>query len=69
MDEISYGEQRILSPKTVEEMLLAIGWKERDPDLVIVLSVEIVADICVRLIRLEDKEGNKGGGESSETEG
>jgi len=61
MDEINFDQDRvrILSPWNVEEMLIAIGEKEKDPNGVeILLSSELVVDLCVRLIRLED-EGKK----------
>ncbi len=50
------GECRVFAPATIEEMLFAVGEKERDVERVeIILSSELVADLCVRLIRLEDE--------------
>jgi hypothetical protein len=56
MKEWSMGECRVFAPATIEEMLFAVGEKERDVERVeIILSSELVADLCVRLIRLEDE--------------
>lgn len=49
----------VARPSTAEEMLLAIGAKEDDPRIEIMLTTELVADLCVRLIRLEDTEGRE----------
>jgi hypothetical protein len=61
MDELRFDghRARILSPSNVEEMLVAIGEKEKDPEFVeILLSSELVVDLCLRLIRLEDEGRN-----------
>lgn len=56
MYEYELHGHRVLAPATVEEMLRAIGERERNHKVEIVLSSELVADLCVRLVRLEDKE-------------
>jgi hypothetical protein len=43
-----------ISPKTIEECLLAFGMKEQDDDVEVIMSVNLMADICTRLIRVED---------------
>jgi hypothetical protein len=45
---------RFISPNTVEECLVAFGLKERNDEIEVVMSVNLMADICTRLIRLED---------------
>lgn len=59
MREYEFGRIRIVSPATVEEMLRAIGAKEDDETIEIMLSTELIADLCVRLVRLEDIEERK----------
>ncbi len=55
MPEFDFGDHRVISPATLEEMLLAIGEKENpEASVTILLSTELVADLCVRLVRLED---------------
>ncbi len=44
----------IYRPKTIEQCLQAFGLKELDPDIDIVLTVELMTDICIRIIRIED---------------
>lgn len=36
--------------------MIAIGKKEQDPDIEIVVSVDLIADICTRIIRLGKEE-------------
>lgn len=56
MNEYEFSGGRVLAPATVEEMLQAIGEKERNWEIEIVLTSELVADLCVRIVRLEYKE-------------
>ncbi len=56
----------IARPRNVEEMLLAIGMKEENERTEIIMTTELVADICVRLVRIEDWRNTNG---QSETEG
>lgn len=48
-------EHFIVNPQTAEEMLLAIGAVEDGEISGIILTSELIADLCVRLVRLEDK--------------
>jgi hypothetical protein len=45
----------VSSPKTLEDVMKAIGKREQDPDYQIVISTELMADIATRIIRLEEK--------------
>lgn len=45
---------KFVSPKTIEECLLAFGMKEEDDEVEVIMSVNLMADICTRLIRVED---------------
>ena len=47
---------RWLYPQTVEDVLLAIGRQELGVGIHVVFTHELMADIAVRLIRLEDAE-------------
>jgi hypothetical protein len=38
----------------MEECLLAFGLKEQDDEVEVIMSVNLMADICTRLIRVED---------------
>jgi hypothetical protein len=50
---------RIYSPKTLEEVMTNIGHKELDDDVQITMTVELMADICTRIIRLEEEHNEK----------
>jgi hypothetical protein len=43
-----------ISPQTIEECLVAFGLKEQDDEVEVIMSVNLMADICTRLIRVED---------------
>ena len=43
----------MLSPKNVEEMMVAIGLKERHANIDIMMTTEVFADLCFRLVRME----------------
>lgn len=45
----------VSSPKTLEDVMKAIGKREQDPDYQILISTELMADIATRIIRLEEK--------------
>lgn len=47
---------RLLRPKTIEQVMIDIGRKEQNPDLDILLSSDLLADICTRIVRLEKHE-------------
>jgi hypothetical protein len=51
--EWKQGNTRMLSPKNVEEMMVAIGLKERHANIDIMMTTEVFADLCFRLVRLE----------------
>lgn len=55
MEEFDFRKMRVIYPNTAEEMLLAIGAKEGDQNIEIILTTEVVANICVRLVRIEDR--------------
>lgn len=48
----------MVSPMTVEELLIAVGAYEDGDVAGILLTTELVADLCVRLVRLEDLIGD-----------
>jgi hypothetical protein len=41
-------------PKTIEQCLRAFGLKELDKSVEVIMTVELMADICTRIIRAED---------------
>ncbi len=45
---------KFISPQTIEECLVAFGLKEQDDEVEVIMSVNLMADICTRLIRVED---------------
>jgi len=51
--EWKQGKIRMLSPRTTEEMLVAVGLKETNANVEIVITTDVFADLCFRLIRLE----------------
>ena len=53
MFEWKQGNTRMLSPKNVEEMMVAIGLKERHANIDIMMTTEVFADLCFRLVRME----------------
>jgi len=55
---MSGRDRYIVHPHTVEEMLLAIGAVEDGEIEGIILTSELIADLCVRVVRLEDKLGD-----------
>lgn len=44
----------LIHPKTIEQCLIAFGLKELNKEVEVILTVELIADICTRIIRLED---------------
>ena len=42
-------------PKSIEQLMIHIGEKEQNTDVQIIMTVELIADISTRLIRLETK--------------
>lgn len=44
----------IIHPKTIEQCLIAFGLKELNNKVEVVMTVELIADICTRLVRIED---------------
>lgn len=53
MFEWKQGKMRVLSPKTIEEMMIAVGLKETNANIEIIMSTDMFADLCFRLVRLE----------------
>ena len=51
---------QIVRPKTLEQLMIEIGNKEQNPDVEIILSIDLAADIATRIIRLEKQETNNG---------
>jgi hypothetical protein len=45
---------KMVVPQTIEECLVAFGLKEQDDEVEVIMSVNLMADICTRLIRVED---------------
>jgi len=43
----------MLSPRSIEEMMVAVGLKETHANIEILMTTEVFADLCFRLIRLE----------------
>lgn len=43
----------MLSPRTIEEMMVAVGLKETNANVEIVITTDVFADLCFRLVRLE----------------
>ncbi len=67
MKDIEYGRIRLLYPENCEELMFAMGIKSEDEDSVdIILSTELMVDLCVRVIKLEDKENDFDEGEEDE---
>jgi hypothetical protein len=44
----------LIHPKTIEQCLIAFGLKELNKEVEVILTVELIADICTRIIRAED---------------
>jgi ribosomal protein L30/L7E len=44
----------LIHPKTIEQCLIAFGLKELNKEVEVILTVELIADICTRIIRMED---------------
>lgn len=44
----------MIVPATMEECLVAFGLKEQDDEVEVIMSINLMADICTRLIRVED---------------
>lgn len=44
----------LYSPKTIEQCLMAFGLKEIDETVEVVMTVELIADMCTRIVRAED---------------
>ena len=40
-------------PTTIEQLMIDIGKKEQNPQIEIVATAELIADICTRIVRLE----------------
>ena len=53
MFEWKQGKMRMLSPRTIEEMMVAFGLKETNANVEIVITTDVFADLCFRLVRLE----------------
>lgn len=53
MFEWKQGKMRMLSPRTIEEMMVAVGLKETNANVEIVITTDVFADLCFRLVRLE----------------
>ncbi len=53
MFEWKQGKTRMLSPRSIEEMMVAVGLKETHANIEILMTTEVFADLCFRLIRLE----------------
>jgi len=51
--EWKQGKMRMLSPRTIEEMMLAVGLKETNANIEIVITTDVFADLCFRVVRLE----------------
>jgi hypothetical protein len=65
--DINDGRVRVLIPENVEELMVATGIKSEHDNLVeIILSTELMVDLCLRVIKLEDKENDYGDGEEYE---
>ena len=53
MFEWKQGKTRMLSPRSIEEMMVAVGLKETHANIEILMTTEVFADLCFRLVRLE----------------
>ena len=53
MFEWKQGKMRMLSPRSIEEMMVAVGLKETHANIEILMTTEVFADLCFRLVRLE----------------
>jgi hypothetical protein len=51
--EWKQGKMRMLSPRSIEEMMVAVGLKETNANIEILITTEVFADLCFRLVRLE----------------
>jgi hypothetical protein len=43
-----------IHPKTIEECLIAFGLKELNRKVEVIMTVELIADVCTRIVQLED---------------
>jgi hypothetical protein len=55
VDEYRNGKFVSLSPHNIEELFIAMGEKEKNDDVQIVMTIEFIADLCMRFIRIEDQ--------------
>lgn len=55
MDSFNMDGMTYLYPATLEEGLLAIGQKNDAENVEVILTDDLLADLAVRLIRLEDR--------------
>ncbi len=53
MFEWKQGKTRMLSPRSIEEMMVAVGLKETNANVEILITTEVFADLCFRVVRLE----------------
>lgn len=47
------GRTRMLSPRNLEEMMIAVGLKETNENVEIMVTTDVFADLCYRMVQLE----------------
>lgn len=58
IEETNNAYQRVMMryPKSIEELMIHIGEKEQNSDVQIIMTVQLIADISTRIVRLENKQ-------------